>query len=187
MSFDRLALGKYATIVADPPWRYRTTSQTRSATQRIHPGVVHHYSTMSFEEIADLPVRDLAAGDAHLYLWATTPLLFGEDATKGIGPAEILRRWGFRYVTLLTWVKRGGRGLGYHFRGHTEHVLFGVRGRLPILPADRKPNVFEAPRRGHSVKPPIFYDLVESVSPEPRVELFARQPRLGWDSWGWGE
>jgi N6-adenosine-specific RNA methylase IME4 len=76
--------------------------------------------------------------------------------------------------------------MGYYFRGDTEHVLFGIRGQLPIAPEKRERNWFEAAKTGHSQKPQAFLDLVERVSPEPRIELFARAPRLGWDSWGYG-
>jgi N6-adenosine-specific RNA methylase IME4 len=76
--------------------------------------------------------------------------------------------------------------MGFYFRGETEHVLFGVRGKLPIPPDRRLKNVFTAPKTGHSRKPTHFFDLVERVSPGPYVELFSRDPRLGWDSWGHG-
>ena len=125
-----------------------------------------------------LPVRCLAASSAHLYLWVTNPIL--PEAFR------VLEAWGFRYVTLLTWHKVGRLGMGYHFRGDTEHVLFGVKGKLPIPPERRARNWLDAPKSGHSVKPPAFYDMVERVSPGPYLELFARQPRLGWDHWGWG-
>lgn len=167
----------YSTIVADPPWHYSTTRQlTTAKTQK--PDAEANYSTMTADEIAVLPVPALCADDAHCYLWTTNPML----------PVafDVLDAWGFRYVTMLTWRKLGTLGLGYYFRGDTEHVLFGVRGKLPIAPADRRRNWFEAPKTGHSRKPAVFFDLVESVSPSPRVELFARAPLLGWDSWGKG-
>lgn len=168
----------YATIVADPPWTYDNArgTQTRSTGGRSKTTAAGHYPTMTTEEIAALPVGGLAAPNAHLYLWATNTLL--EQAFP------IMRAWGFRYVTMLTWVKTGAPGLGFSFRGHTEHVLFGVRGKLPIPPEKRETNVFTAPRRSHSQKPEAFYDLVERVSPGPYLELFARRNRLGWDTWG---
>lgn len=165
----------YATITADPPWSYRTKSPLGSG------GVEAQYSTLSAEDVAALPVRELAAKDAHVYLWCTNPLLFEEPT-----PAQIMAAWGFRYVTLLTWVKRGALGMGYYFRGETEHIAFGVRGTAPIPPDRRVKNVFEAQKHRHSAKPAAFYDLVEQVSPGPYVELFARAPRLGWDHWGHG-
>ena len=138
---------------------------------------------MTNAQIAALPISNLAEDDSHLYLWVTNPRLYGErDGT--LTPRQIIEGWGFRYVTLLTWVKTGPMGLGFHFRGHTEHVLFCVRGDVRIPPDKRETNVITAPRRRHSEKPDAFYDLVERVSPTPRIELFARCQRLGWETWG---
>lgn len=175
----------YSTIVADPPWKYRS----KNITTRTSHGTAFaeaNYSTLTNSDIAALPIGDLAAADAHLYLWVTNPKLFG-DRRGDVAPVEMMERWGFRYVTLLTWHKQpAALGMGFYFRGQTEHVLFGVKGDLPI-PADRRErNHFTAPTAGHSVKPGAFFDLVERVSPGPYLELFARQPRLGWDSWGYG-
>jgi N6-adenosine-specific RNA methylase IME4 len=129
---------------------------------------------MSMEEIRELPVSDLAADDAHLYLWVTNSFI-GEGA--GLFPA-----WGFRYNTVLTWVKPS-IGCGHYFRSRTEHVLFGRRGRLPTLRNDQG-NVIEAPRGRHSEKPEVFYELVERSSPGPYLDMFARRLRPGWTSWG---
>jgi N6-adenosine-specific RNA methylase IME4 len=176
----------YGTIVVDPPWRYR---EAKGIVTRGHRGgsAEEHYSTMSNSEIAALPVGALAAPRAHCYLWVTVPRLFGDQHHREIPPFEILTSWGFEFKTMLTWVKTGALGLGFYFRGQTEHVLFGVRGDLPIPPAQRIPNVFTAAKGRHSEKPPSFLAKVETVSPAPYLELFARQPALGWDSWGWGE
>lgn len=164
---------KYRTVVADPPWRYDNASNRGAAAK--------HYDTMTTEEIASLRVADVVADDAHLYLWVTNPKLFESR------PMEIMDAWGFRYITMLTWHKVGGPrgiGLGYYFRGETEHVLFGVRGKAPIPPYQRMRNLFQAARLPHSTKPDVFYQMVEKVSPEPRLELFARRRRYGWDVWG---
>lgn len=169
----------YSTIVADPPWRY----YGNGGGPKGNPS--DRYSTMTFDEIAAMPVQSLAADDAHLYLWATCPFMFGHRGEGGPAPVDIMEAWGFRYVTMLTWVKNS-LGLGYFFRNTTEHVLFGVRGNAPIPPTKRETNVVAAGRTAHSVKPPAFFDVVERVSPGPYVELFARAPRLGWDSWGKG-
>jgi N6-adenosine-specific RNA methylase IME4 len=133
--------------------------------------------------IAALPVADLADDSAHLYLWVTNPRLFKEERDEA-GPIEILRAWGFRYITALTWHKLGAPGMGFYFRGDTEHVLFGIRGKAPIDPAIRVSNHFAAPRTVHSAKPDRFYEIVERVSPGPYLELFARRRRYGWDVWG---
>lgn len=162
---------KYRTIVADPPWRYDNGTVPQG-------GVEHQYRTMEAAEIAAIPVRDMAADDAHLYVWVTNLHL------REGRPFDILEAWGFRYVTLLTWHKLGPIGLGYYFRGETEHVLFGVRGKAPIEPDRRQRNHFAASKGKHSAKPDRFYEIVERVSPEPRLELFARRRRFGWDVWG---
>ena len=161
----------YRTIVADPPWRYDTTRPLAGSKRG---GAEYQYPTLALAEIAAL--RPPAADDARLYLWATNPLLFEAR--------EVVTAWGFRYVTLLTWHKLGAPGMGFYFRGDTEHVLFAVRGKAPIDPALRVSNHFAAPRTGHSAKPDRFYEIVEHVSPEPRLEMFARRRRVGWDVWG---
>jgi N6-adenosine-specific RNA methylase IME4 len=164
---------KYRTIVADPPWEYDRASglgRGRAAADQ--------YPTMPPDAIRDLPIREQAADDAHLYLWVTNLKL--HEAR----PFDIVEAWGFRYVTMLTWHKLGAPGMGWYFRGDTEHVLFGVRGKAPIPPALRESNHFAASRTVHSAKPDRFYELVERVSPGPYLELFARRRRYGWDVWG---
>jgi N6-adenosine-specific RNA methylase IME4 len=184
----------YGTIVADPPWAYRTT---KGITTRASHGTAcaeDNYSTMTNTELAALPVVDLAADNAHLYMWVTNPKLYGDRKRNEPAPDEIMEAWGFRYITMLTWLKKpGALGLGFYFRGQTEHVLFGVRGKLGIPAAERERNYFEemgdffeAGTTGHSRKPLKFFDIVERVSPGPYIELFCREPKLGWDSHGLG-
>lgn len=171
------AVKRYRTIVADPPWGYRQQRILTGAKRHdTRPEVSAQYGTLTAGEVAALPVTDMAEDDAHLYLWTTNPTLPESFA--------VMEAWGFEYRTLLTWRKTGTLGMGFWFRGDTEHVLFGTRGDLPIPPADRERNWFEAPKRGHSVKPDSFLDMVERVSPGPYVELFARRARFGWDYWG---
>lgn len=173
----------YRTIVADPPWTYNVAKgpvmngyQTATAEA--------HYPTMTNAEIAAIPVKEWAAEDAHLYLWVTNPRLYGERRKREVQPIDILEAWGFRYVTMLTWHKLGSLGMGFHFRGDTEHVLFGVKGDVKI-PADKRvSNHFAAKKGRHSAKPDRFYEIVERVSPGPYLELFARRRRYGWDVWG---
>lgn len=167
---------KYRTIVADPPWRYNVKP----------PEGGTPYPTMTTDELVNLPVGLWGGADAHLYLWTTNSFLV--DAHK------IMAAWGFEYKTLLTWIKRRPPtemrrdpdrwiGMGYYYRGVTEHVLFGVRGSLKLRRNDLA-NIFYAPRREHSEKPSAFYDLVESASPGPYLDVFARTLRFNWDSWG---
>jgi len=184
---------KYRTIVVDPPWRYTVTQGLpnryagEAKGRRVRPTAEGQYPTMLNDEIALLPVGEWADDCAHLYLWVTNPHLFGtglRGASRGPAPVEIMRGWGFTYITLLTWHKLGAPGMGFYFRGDTEHVLFGTKGRAPIAPSIRESNHFAAPRTTHSAKPDRFYEIVERVSPGPYLELFARRRRYGWDVWG---
>jgi N6-adenosine-specific RNA methylase IME4 len=181
---------KYRTIVADPPWRYTNErgTQTRSRAGRSAVTAEGNYPTMSNADISSLPVASLADKDCALYLWVTNPLIFRIPLPLDrltIGPIDIVEAWGFRYITLLTWVKTGPPGLGFSFRGHTEHVIYATRGDVGIPPDRRESNVIVAPRRAHSQKPEAFYDLVERVSDGPYLEMFARNHhRLGWDVHG---
>jgi len=159
--------GQYATILADAPWPFRD-DRARGAAAR-------HYATMTVDEIADLVVP--AAKNAHLYLWTPVAHLLDGSAVR------VMEAWGFRPTTMITWAK-AGLGQGHYWRSNTEHLVFGVRGSLPPLDRGVR-NWFEAPRTTHSAKPEIAMDLIERVSPGPRIELFARRPaRPGWDVWG---
>ncbi len=141
------------------------------------------YPPMSVAEIKALPVRGLAAPDCHLYLWATSKYL--PDAF------DVLKAWGFRYSTTIVWRKALiGGGLGGTWRVSTEFVLFASRGRVDARGVVRgthfgwKRPYDERGKPKHSAKPPEFMDLVETVAHGPYLELFARQPREGWDRWG---
>lgn len=171
---------KYGTVVVDPPWKYNKSRQPMRRGGR-GASAEAHYRTMTNAELAALRVVDHVEDQAHLYMWVTNPRLY--DAQE-VTPKDIMEAWGFKYITLLTWVKQGAPGPGWYFRGYTEHLLFGVRGKLGIPTAKRLPNFFTAPKGRHSVKPGLLYDLVEKVSPAPRLEMFARTRRLGWDAWG---
>jgi N6-adenosine-specific RNA methylase IME4 len=165
---------RYRTIVADPPWRYKGTMIGPPGKRDERSGVP--YGTLSVEEIAALPVGGWAEKDAHLYLWTTNTHL-----REAFGIADA---WGFRYSTLLTWCKPP-RGLvgGATYNICTEFVLFARRGSLRAeTRLDR--NWWQWSRTPHSAKPEAFLDIVEQVSPAPRLEMFARRARFGWDYWG---
>lgn len=168
---DAVGSARFATIVIDPPWDWGDEGDVdqlgRARTT---------YNALSFDELLVYPVGEAADVDAHLYLWITNRSL-----PKGFA---LLERWGFRYVTCLTWCKPH-YGMGNYFRGQTEHVLFGVKGSQALKRKDVG-TWFAAPRGplGHSSKPLEFYDLVESCSPGPYLEMFARSERAGWTSWG---
>ncbi len=165
---------RYRTIVADPPWAigdFPANLHVQGAGTTPCP-----YPTMEVEEIADLPVADLAAKDAHLYIWTTNQFL---EQTYFIA-----RAWKFTPIKVLVWVKAPkGRGLGGTFASATEYVLFCRRGSLTALDRVER-NWWQWQRGPHSAKPEAFLDIVESVSPAPRLEMFARRNRLGWDTWG---
>lgn len=160
----------FQAIAIDPPWDWGDEGDVDQF-GRGRPV----YGTMSIEQITALPVSDLSSKDAHLYLWITNRSL-----PKGFA---LMEEWGFRYVTMITWCKPS-IGMGNYFRGSTEHVLFGVKGSLPLLRKDVG-TWFSANRQGrHSTKPEEFYQLVESCSPGPWLEMFARSQRPGWKQWG---
>jgi len=161
----------YRTILADPPWLERGGG-------RIKRGADRHYPLLKTREMARV-ILDSGAftpdpEGCHLYLWATNNHL--PDALA------VMDQLGFRYITMLTWAK-DRYGLGQYFRGQTEPLLFGVKGRLPAL-VRTESTLIEARRGRHSAKPEDSYRKIEAVSPSPRLEMFARQARPGWDAWG---
>ena len=141
------------------------------------------YTTLSMQEIEELPVGDFALPQSHLYLWVPNALL-----DYGL---TIMKAWGFTYKTNIVWYKvrkdggPDGRGVGFYFRNVTELVLFGVRGSMRTLqPGRRQVNLFATRKREHSRKPDELYDIIEACSPGPYLELFARGTRKGWTAWG---
>jgi N6-adenosine-specific RNA methylase IME4 len=176
---------KYRTIVADPPWvKPDTGARTHTHNGGWDKGPnpmtgkasVTPYPQMDIADIAALPVAGLAEPDAHLYLWTFGPYI--PDAYW------IVEAWGFKPSALLTGCKEPmGLGFGGAFVPTTEHVLFARRGK-DIRKARSDSTWFRFKRGEHSAKPEAFLDLVETVSPGPYLELFARRNRLGWDTWG---
>lgn len=167
----------YRTIVVDPPWDH---SDGTGRTYGPNPKrlTTLDYSVLAVDEIAALPVGDLAGPNAHLYLWATNRYL--RDAY------DVAAAWGFAVSKPLVWCKPPIGFFGPPYVSSAEFVLFARRGSLPAR-ARIERQWWVWPRRGaHSTKPDAFLDLVERVSPPPYVELFARRPRLGWDHWGYG-
>lgn len=173
----------YSTIGADPPWHYdvvnppapRYVVDGRVLSSGIHAnGAPLAYSSMTLDEIKALPVADLA-GDTRLYLWVTNKYL--RHAW------DVVESWGFEpQGRVLVWCKQPRATATIT----TEFVLIGKRGKPPRLPWHGT-TWFDWPLQPvHSQKPDAFLDLVEAWSPGPRVELFSRRPRLGWDSWGHG-
>jgi N6-adenosine-specific RNA methylase IME4 len=164
--------GKHAVLYADPPWRYEHPPIGAS-----NRSIENHYPTMDLDEICALPVGEVAADDAVLFMWATAPKL--------AECFEVITAWGFTYRTCMVWVK-DRIGMGYHARNQHEILLIAKRGQFaPPAPPDRPSSVVNAPRGEHSAKPEVFYELIERMYPDaPKVELFARKQRDGWASFG---
>lgn len=169
----------FGTVLADPPWRF----QNRTGKVAPEHRRLARYDTMDWKDIAALDVGNLMAEQSHCYLWVPNALL-----QEGLATMEA---WGFTYKAMLVWAKRrkdggpDGRGVGFYFRNTTEPILFGVRGKLRTLPpARRQVNIIESRKREHSRKPDEQYDIIESCSPGPYLEMFARYPRPGWTAWG---
>jgi N6-adenosine-specific RNA methylase IME4 len=167
----------YRTIVIDPPWPM-PTGGPRGGSRVWNQGLPSAlpYKSMTISEIAALPIHDLAAADSCLYLWTVNAFLERSY--------ELARIWLFRPSQILVWAKSPrGLGMGGAFTNTTEFVLFARRGRPQVI--ERVDSSWWNWKRGpHSVKPDAFLDLVERVSPAPRLEMFARRQRIGWDTWG---
>ena len=171
--------GPFGTILIDPPWRFANrTGKMAPEHKRLR-----RYPTMSFDDIATLPVGELAAPQAHLYLWCPNALL-----AEGLC---IMQAWGFTYKTNLVWYKirkdggPDGRGVGFYFRNVTELLLFGIKGKLRTKQAGRKQvNILVSRKQEHSWKPDEQYEIIESCSPGPYIELFARRRQANWTCWG---
>lgn len=171
--------GEYSTILADPPWQF----QNRTGKVAPEHRRLLRYPTMELKEIQELPVGKLAAAKSHLYLWVPNALL-GEGL-------RVMESWGFTYKSNLVWYKirkdhgPDGRGVGFYFRNVTELVLFGIRGGMRTLaPGRRQVNLLATRKREHSRKPDELFEIIESCSPGPYLEVFARFPRPGWTQWG---
>lgn len=177
---------EYSVVYADPPWSYDWSWGNGSNE--------HTYNTLKTEKIKSFLIDNKIsiADNAHLYVWTTNPhLLSGESL-------EVVKAWGFEPKSLITWEKTYQNsdlemGMGYYFRGCTEHLIFAVKGKLKILNKVTKnlvDNQQSLAFRGvnpklHSKKPNFFRDLIVKCSGDvPRIELFARERFQGWDSWG---
>lgn len=166
---------KYGIIYADPPWSYSDKHCSGAA--------LNHYSTMTIDELKTLPVKDIAATDCTLFIWATYPKM--QEAL------DIITAWGFKYRSIaFQWMKLNKSGSGFFFglgrwtRGNSEPCLIAVKGKPKRISASVGQLVL-SPLRNHSQKPPIVRDkIVELMGDLPRIELFARDKVLGWDCWG---
>ena len=173
----------YRTLAVDPPWPITWTAEKSRNRNRGNKRALS-YTPMPVTQIAALPVGNLAAEDAHLYLWVTSQWF--RDGTG----YKIAQAWGFKPRAEIIW-RKPGIGLGTFPRLAHEYLLIAERGQLPFAGPRDVASVQDWPYlyakgRVHSAKPAAALDLIEQQSPGPYAELFARQPRFGWDSWGWG-
>ena len=166
----------YDLTVADPPWAFANWSEKGE-----YKNASAKYDCMDVRDICELPVGHLAAPDCLLWLWATNPML----------PAafKVMSAWGFQFKTAGTWVKTtsGGKisfGTGYILRSASEPFLIGTIGKPKTARNIR--SAFLAQAREHSRKPEEAFGLAEALVPgaQRRLELFSRQTRPGWDTWG---
>ena len=171
---------KFSTVYADPPWRF----QNRTGKIAPEHKRLTRYETMDLEDIKSLPVSEISSSKSHLYLWVPNALL-----PEGL---EVLKAWGFEYKGNIIWEKirkdggPDGRGVGFYFRNVTEMILFGVKGNnnRTLEPARSQVNLIRTQKREHSRKPDEIIPIIESCSPGPYLELFARGIRPGWTMWG---
>jgi len=162
-----LPKGKYRVIYADPPWSYDNSGFNQSAAS--------HYPTMSTDDICTLDVENLAVDDTVLFLWTTSPLL--PDALR------VIEAWGFEYKASMVWVKDKAPGIGWWL--NTKHELLLIACKDANHPKVKLDSVIYSPVTEHSKKPVEFYEAIEKMYPNlKKVELFARNKRSGWDSWG---
>jgi N6-adenosine-specific RNA methylase IME4 len=171
---------QFATILADPPWRFQNSTGKVAPEHRR----LNRYGTLLLDDIKALPVAGIAAPTSHLYLWVPNALL-----AEGLA---VMAAWGFTYKSNIVWHKirkdggPDGRGVGFYFRNVTELVLFGVRGKnaRTLAPGRSQVNFIATRKREHSRKPDELYPIIEECSPGPYLELFARGARSGWKAFG---
>jgi N6-adenosine-specific RNA methylase IME4 len=161
----------YGVIYLDPPWRFQPYSRISGMDRAAD----NHYPTLDLAALKAMKVP--AAEDCVLFLWATAPML--------LQAAELMAAWGFTYKTHVVWEK-DQIGTGYWVRSVHELLLIGVRGNVPApLPGTQIESIVPAPRGEHSAKPEVFARWIQQMFPNvPKLEMFARTQRPGWDCWG---
>jgi N6-adenosine-specific RNA methylase IME4 len=166
---------KYKTIVADPPWPYEVRWKGAAQSGNMKSVKFDEYDTMTIDQICELPVREQAEDDSHLYLWTTQA--FMRDTYR------VLDAWGYKQGAILVWSKPARGSVVGSYVCSVEFCIFARRGSL----ATKRQQIgtcYNWPRTKHSAKPEAFQDMVETMSPGPYLELFARRTRLGWHTWG---
>ena len=163
--------GIYRVIYADPPWQYNADFMDKYGHAK------SHYSTMSIDELCDLPVADIRADDCVLFMWTTSPKL--EQAF------QVIKAWGFKYKTSFVWDKVK-HNFGYYNSVRHEFLLIAGRGRSTPDVKKLHDSVISIERSNkHSEKPEYFRELIDKLYPNGnRIELFARESVTGWETWG---
>lgn len=187
-AFEGLPRNHFGAILADPPWQFETWAGARKSGAGIACRASKpSYTTLLDSHIAALPVEELAAADCVLFLWTCWPVL---ERTF-----QIIESWGFKYKTCaFSWLKADPyrlwhdeisprMGLGYWTRANTEPCLLATRGKPKRIAADIKQPIIDKPRE-HSRKPDCVHERIERLVAGPYLELFARQSRPGWTTWG---
>ncbi|MEM3077635.1 MAG: MT-A70 family methyltransferase [Candidatus Nitrosotenuis sp.] len=169
-----LPAGKYGVIYADPPWPY----PERLDPKNLYGAASYHYDRLSIDKLCELPVKEKAAENSVLFLWAATNFL--EDSFK------VVKAWGFDYKSNMVWVKEKRRAVfGYYVSGEHELLLIATRGSYLPKTKNLPSSVIKTPIQEHSRKPAIVYDIIEYLYPmDNYLELFARNTRVRWKSWG---
>ena len=163
---------KFQVIYADPPWSYNDKCDSGAIQSG---GVDKHYPTMSINEICELPISDLAEDDSVLFLWTTSPLL--EDSFL------VINAWGFNYKASFIWDKIK-HNMGHYNSVRHEFLLIATRGSCTPDNMKLFDSVQSIERSEHSKKPHEFYEIIETLYSGSKIELFARNIRDGWSSWG---
>jgi N6-adenosine-specific RNA methylase IME4 len=171
-------LKRYSTIVVDPPWKYGKWGKANPLSRPNSKEYDLPYSWMSIDEIKALPIGSIANIDCELYIWTTQKYL--PDTF------DLIKTWGFKYCQTLTWCKTPrGTGQGGVYCPTTEFLILARRGKMPkVKRIDSTWFHTKRPHNSHSTKPEFFQDLIEQVSETPRLEMFARREREGWDVFG---
>lgn len=142
-------------------------------------GALSHYKTMSLKDICEMDIKSLSEKDCVLFMWATVPLL--PEAFK------VLEAWGFKYKTMITWRKIMSLGMGYWFRGQTEHLLLATKGKVKAFRL-QEANIIQCKTEKHSKKPEVFRELIMratlKIADRKCLELFARQQTKDWQVFG---
>jgi len=159
--------GKYRVIYADPPWQYSNIGFEESAEQK--------YPTMPVEDICNISVQELITDKAILFLWVTNAFI-----KEGL---QVCSSWGFNYKTNFAWIKNSGPSIGWFTKSRHELLFIATKGE-GMHPKEKHISWFEYKTSKHSKKPIQIYEMIESMYSGPYIELFARNKREDWKSWG---